>query len=382
MIIGVPKETFPGERRVALAPHVIASLKKDGHDVLLQAGAGAEAGFPDREFEEKGARIAAARPDVFANADVIAQIRGLGANRESGRADLELLRDKQIVAALLDPLTAPQSVRDLAEKKVTAFSLELVPRITRAQSMDVLSSQASIAGYKAVILAAGALPKIFPMIMTAAGTITAARVFVIGAAVAGLQAIATARRLGAIVQAYDVRAAAKEAVASLGGKFLEIHMPEGGAEDKGGYAKAQSEEFLKRQREMMTSVISTSDVVITTALIPGKPAPVLVTADMVKTMAPGSVVVDIAAERGGNCELTKADKTVIENGVTILGPTDLPSTVPHHSSQMYAKNMSTFLLHILQDGALRPDLDEEIVKETLVTKDGEIVHARVREALG
>jgi NAD(P) transhydrogenase subunit alpha len=381
MIIGVPIETYPGERRVALAPHVLASLKKGGHEVLLQAGAGVEAGFPDRGFEEKGARIAASRSELFATADVIAQVRGLGANREAGRADLDLLRENQIVAALLDPLSAPDSVRDLAQKRVTAFSLDLVPRISRAQSMDVLSSQASISGYKAVLIAAAALPKIFPMMMTAAGTISAAHVFVIGAAVAGLQAIATARRLGAVVQAYDVRAAAKEAVGSLGAKFVEIPMPEGEAEDKSGYAKAQGEEFLRRQREMMTSVVTASDVVITTALIPGRPAPVLLTADMVRQMPAGSVVVDLAAERGGNCELTKPGLTTVEHGVTIFGPTDLPSSVPHHSSQMYAKNMATFLLHILKDGALRADLDEEIVKETLVTKDGEIIHARVREAL-
>jgi len=381
MIIGVPKETFPGERRVALAPHVLASLKKAGHEVLLETGSGAEAGFPDKEFVERGARVAPSRAEVFAAADVIAQVRGLGSNREAGRADLELLREKQIVAALLDPLGAPECVRDLAQRKVTAFSLELVPRITRAQSMDVLSSQASIAGYKAVILAATVLPKIFPMMMTAAGTIAAAHVFIIGAAVAGLQAIATARRLGAVVQAYDVRAAAKEAVASLGAKFVEIPMPEGEAEDKGGYAKAQSDDFLRRQREMMTSIVAASDVVITTALIPGRPAPVLITGDMVKGMPPGSVIVDLAAERGGNCELTQPGETTIEHGVTILGPTDLPSSVPHHSSQMYGKNMATFLLHILKDGALRPDLDEEILKETLVTKDGEITHARVREAL-
>lgn len=382
MIIGVPKETFPGERRVALAPHVLAALKKAGHEVLLEAGAGVEAGFPDSAFEEKGARIAPTRAEVFASAEVIAQVRGLGTNREAGRNDLPLLREKQILVGLLDPLTAAESVRELSQRKVTAFGLELVPRITRAQSMDVLSSQASIAGYKAVILAATALPKIFPMMMTAAGTIAAAHVFVIGAAVAGLQAIATARRLGAVVQAYDVRAAAKEAVISLGAKFVEIPMPEGGAEDKGGYAKEQSDEFIRRQREMMTSVVAASDVVVTTALIPGKPAPVLITADMVKAMPPGSVIVDIAAERGGNCELTRPGETVVEHGVTILGPTDLPSTVPHHSSQMYGKNMATFLLHVLKDGALRADLDEEIVKETLVTKDGDITHARVRAALG
>jgi NAD(P) transhydrogenase subunit alpha len=381
MIIGVPKETFPGERRVALAPHVLASLKKAGHDVLLEAGAGASAGYPDREYEEKGARLAAKRAEVFATADVIAQVRGLGANREAGRSDLDLMREKQIVAGLLDPFAAPDSVRDLAQRKVTAFSMDLIPRITRAQSMDVLSSQASIAGYKAVLIAASALPKMLPMMMTAAGTISAAHVFVIGAAVAGLQAIATARRLGAVVQAYDVRTAAKEAVASLGGKFVEIPMPEGEAEDKGGYAKAQSEEFLRRQREMMTNVIAASDVVITTALIPGRPAPVLVTSDMVRRMRPGSIIVDLAAERGGNCELTKPSETIVVDGVTIFGPTDLPSSVPHHASQMYARNMSTFLLHLLTDGGLRPDLDEEIVKETLVTKDGEIVHARVREAL-
>lgn len=382
MMIGVPKETCPGERRVALTPHVIASLKKAGHEVLIEAGAGAAAGFPDGQYEEKGARVIATRSELFAQAEVIAQVRGPGANRHTETADLDLLREQQILTALLDPLTASESMRELAGKKVTAFSMELMPRITRAQSMDVLSSQASIAGYKAVLLAAAALPKIFPMMMTAAGTITPAHVFVIGAAVAGLQAIATARRLGAVVQAYDVRSAAKEAVASLGAKFLDIPLPVGDAEDKGGYAKAVGEDFLRRQRELMTAAVAASDVVITTALVPGRPAPVLVTAEMVRQMSPGAVIVDAAAERGGNCELTRPGETVVAHGVTIMGPTDLPASVPHHASQMYARNMTTFLLHILKDGGLRPDLDEEIVRETLVTRGGHIVHPRVRESAG
>ena len=298
-------------------------------------------------------------------------MRSPGAAGDAGRADIELLRSGQAVIGFSEPLAEPAAARTVAERGVSAFSMELIPRITRAQSMDALSSMATIAGYKAVLLAADALPRMFPMMMTAAGTITPARVFVIGAGVAGLQAIASARRLGARVEAYDVRPAVKEQVESLGANFVELPLETSESEDAGGYAKAQDESFYRRQRETMTRVVANCDVVVTTALIPGKTAPILVTAEMVAGMAPGSVVVDLAAERGGNCALTKGDEVVVSsNGVTILGPTNLTSTVPYHASQMYAKNVSTLLLHLTQGGELTLDLDDEITAGTLVSHEG------------
>ena len=382
MIVGVPKETFPGERRVALAPGALPALAKASLDVLVEASAGAAAGFPDAAFAEKGARIADSHAQLFAEADVVLQVRSPGAAGEAGRADAELLRAGQTVIGFSEPLGEPAAAQAVAERGVSAFSMELIPRITRAQSMDALSSMATIAGYKAVLLAADALPRMFPMMMTAAGTITPARVFVVGAGVAGLQAIASARRLGARVEAYDVRPAVKEQVESLGANFVELPLETSESEDAGGYAKAQDESFYRRQRETMTRVVANSDVVITTALVPGKTAPILVTEAMVAGMAPGSVVVDLAAERGGNCELTKGDEAVASaNGVTILGPTNLASTVPYHASQMYAKNISTLLLHLVKDGSLALDLDDEITAGTLVSHEGRVVHPRVRELL-
>ncbi len=372
MKIGVPVEQFPGERRVALVPASIAPLKKAGFDVLIERGAGERAGFPDAAYLDKGAEIAASRPDVFA-ADIVLQVRV---------GDVGLMRRGQVVIGMADPLGSPETVREIASSGVTAFALELIPRITRAQSMDVLSSMATISGYKAVLLAAETLPRMFPLLTTAAGTITPAHVFIVGVGVAGLQAIATARKLGAVVEAYDVRPAVKEQVQSVGAKFVELPLETGQAEDKGGYAKAQDEAFYQRQREMMARVVAANDVVITTAVVPGKKAPVLVTADMVRGMAPGSVVVDLAAERGGNCELTRADEIVVEKGVSILGPTNLPSTVPYHASQMYAKNITTFLLHLVKDGAVAIDPNDEITRDTLIAKDGEVVNVRVRQALG
>jgi NAD(P) transhydrogenase subunit alpha len=350
----------------------MAPLKKAGFDVLVERGAGARAGFPDRAYEEKGAQIAASRAEVF-GADVVLQVRA---------GDVARMRQGQVIVGMADPLGAPEAVRDIASRGVTAFALELIPRITRAQSMDVLSSMATIAGYKAVLLAANTLPRMFPLLTTAAGTVTPAHVFIIGVGVAGLQAIATARKLGAVVEAYDVRPAVKEQVQSVGAKFVELPLETGGAEDKGGYARAQDEAFYQRQRDMMARVVAGNDVVITTAVVPGKKAPVLVTADMVRGMAPGSVIVDLAAERGGNCELTRADEVVVEEGVTILGPTNLPSTVPYHASQMYAKNVTTFLLHLAKDGAVTLDPSDEIMRDTLIAHGGEVVNARVRQALG
>jgi NAD(P) transhydrogenase subunit alpha len=312
----------------------------------------------------------------------VPQVRSLGANLEAGRADLELVRPGQVLIGFAEPLSPTSAASDLAAKGATSIAIELLPRITRAQSMDALSSMATIAGYKAVLLAAGALPKMFPMFMTAAGTIKAARAFVMGAGVAGLQAIATSKRLGAVVSAYDVRPAVKEQVQSLGGKFIELELETSSSETKGGYAKAMDEEFYRRQRELMTTVIAESDVVITTAAVPGKKAPVLVTAEMVKGMAPGSVIVDLAAERGGNCELTQADQTVVKHGVTIIGPSNLPSTVPYHASQMYSKNIATLLAHLVKEGRLELDMEDEITREIVVTRDGEVVQPRVRELLG
>ena len=382
MIVGVPKETFPGERRVALIPAMLPALERAGIEVLVETGAGVAAGFPDDAFTEKGAKLASSRKELFEKARVIAQVRALGANPEAGRADLDLLRKDQVVVGICEPLSEPQAARDLAKRGVTLLAMELMPRITRAQSMDVLSSMATIAGYKAVLLAADQLPRMFPMMMTAAGTLAAARVFIVGAGVAGLQAIATARKLGAVVKAYDVRPAVKEQVQSLGAKFVEMELDAGESEDSGGYAKAMGEEFYRRQREMMMQVVAANDVVITTAAVPGKKAPVLVTRAMVEGMHPGSVVVDLAAERGGNCELTRPGEKVVHQGVTILGPLNIPAAVPYHASQMYAKNLSTFLLHLTRDGELVLDAEDEITAGTLVTRDGDVVHPRVREALG
>ena len=382
MIVGVPKETYPGERRVALVPAVIATMVKAKLEVLIEKGAGVEAGFLDDSYGEQGAKVVGERRDLFSWADVIVQVRGLGANPEAGSSDLDLMRPGQVIIGLLDPLGNPEAARELSAEEVTAFALELVPRISRAQSMDVLSSMATIAGYKAVLLAASSLPKMYPMMMTAAGTITPAKVFVVGAGVAGLQAIATARRLGAVVQAYDVRPAVKDQVQSLGAKFIELELETETAEGAGGYAKAMDEDFYRRQRELMTKVLAESDVVITTAAVPGKKSPVLVTKEMVGAMRHGSVIVDLAAEGGGNCELTKPGEEVISDGVTILGPLNLPSTIPYHASQMYARNLTSFLQNLVKDGEVNLSLEDQIVKESLLTHQGEVTNARVRDLLG
>jgi NAD(P) transhydrogenase subunit alpha len=380
VIIGVPKETFPGEQRVALVPNAVRGLSRLGAGVLIESGAGMAAGFPDPAYAEAAAGVATSRDEVFLSSDVIVQVRAGAANASAGQDDIGRLREGQFLVAHCDPLSDPQAMQSLAGRKAVVFAMELVPRITRAQSMDVLSSMATISGYKAVLLAATQLPQMFPMMMTAAGTLKPARVFIVGAGVAGLQAIASARRLGAVVSAYDVRPAVKEQVESLGAKFVEMALE--GAEGKGGYAKEMGEEFYRRQRELMLGVVAQSDVVVTTALIPGKKAPVLVTAEMVHAMPPGSVLVDLAAERGGNCELTRPGETVTVNGVTILGPLNLPSTVPNHASQMYSNNVVSFLKLLLKDGKLVLDLTDEVVAGTLLTRGGQLVHPMVREAGG
>jgi NAD(P) transhydrogenase subunit alpha len=379
VIIGVPKESYPGERRVALVPLVVPNLLKAGLEVVIETSAGVEAGYPDALYIEKGAKILPDRAALFAKADIVVQVLCYGSNDVTGKADLPLMRRGQILIGFLRPLGSDEVIQQIAQTGVTSFSVELMPRTTRAQSMDTLSSMGTICGYKAVLIAADTLPRIFPMMTTAAGTITPARVLVIGAGVAGLQSIATARRLGAVVSAYDLRPASKEQVQSLGGRFVELPIEAKDAQDARGYGTAQDESFYAKQRELLTRVVAESDVVITTAVVPGKKAPVLVTADMVKGMAPGSVIFDLASERGGNCELTQSGKTIVAHGVTIIGRINIATEVPYHASQMYARNVTAFLLHLVKDGKLQINLEDEITRETLLTRDGEIVNQRVRE---
>jgi proton-translocating NAD(P)+ transhydrogenase subunit alpha len=377
MIVGVPVETFPTEKRVAIVPSVVSTLSKAGIKTIIERGAGVKAGYPDSEYQEHGATIAADRDALFSEAEVIVGFHGI-----QDTNGVNSFRSGQIFIGLLDPLGSPQPFAQLASKGVSAFALELLPRISRAQSMDALSSMATIAGYKAVLLAADSVRKMFPMMITAAGTVTPARVFVIGAGVAGLQAIATARRLGAIVQSYDVRPAVKEQVESLGAQFVELELDTKQAEGAGGYAKAMDEEFYRKQRQMMSKVLGESDVAISTAAIPGKKAPILITAEMVKGMKEGSVIVDLAAETGGNCELTKPGETIEAHGVKILGPVNLPSSIPYHASQMYSRNISAFLQLIVKNGELNLDLEDQIIREALVVHNKEVINPRVRELLG
>jgi NAD(P) transhydrogenase subunit alpha len=379
VIVGVAKESYPGERRVALVPVVIPNLAKAGLEVVVESGAGEAAGYPDSVYVEKGAKIMPDRAAVFSAADVIVQVLCYGSNDVTGKADLPLLRRGQALIGFLRPMGSAEIVQQIAQAGVTSFSVELMPRTTRAQSMDALSSMGTICGYKAVLLAAETSLRIFPMMTTAAGTITPARVFVIGAGVAGLQAIATARRLGAVSSAYDMRPAAKEQVQSLGGRFVELPIEAQNAQDARGYGTAQDETFYARQRELLTRVVAESDVVITAAVIPGKKSPVLITADMVKGMALGSVIVDLASERGGNCELTRTGETVKDHGVVIIGAINLASSVPYHASQMYARNVTTFLLYLVKDGKLQLNMQDEIIRETMVTHGGEVVNTRVRD---
>jgi NAD(P) transhydrogenase subunit alpha len=380
MLLGAGRETWPGERRVALVPALLPGLKKAGLDVVVEAGAGASAGFADAEYREKGATVAS-REEV-AKADILLQVRSLSGRKDGPPPGLDLVRAGQTVIGFLDPLGEPSGIAALNARGAAALAMELVPRITRAQSMDALSSTANIVGYKAVLLAAETLPRMFPMLMTAAGTVASARVFVVGAGVAGLSAIATARRLGATVEAYDVRPAVKEQVLSLGAKFVELPLEAGGAEGQGGYAREMDEAFYRKQRETMARVVAGSDVVITAAAVPGRKSPVLVTNDMVDAMRAGSVIVDIAAEQGGNCEATVPGENVTRGGVTVMGPLNLASTVPFHASQLYAKNAVTLVLSLLKSGALVLDPADEIVRETLVIRGGEVLQPRVREALG
>jgi NAD(P) transhydrogenase subunit alpha len=365
MIVGVPRETVAGERRVALVPDLVPKLVKAGLDVVVEPGAGAEAGYPDAAYAEKGARLEA---DALARADVLLKVQPPTAD-ETGR-----IRERATLIGFLQPYRGPDAIRPLAARQVTAFAMELMPRITRAQSMDALSAMSTVAGYKGALIAASRLPKFFPLLMTAAGTLTPAKVFVIGAGVAGLQAIGTSKRLGAVVEAYDTRPVVKEQVESLGAKFVELGLETADAEAKTGYAKAQSDEFYRRQQEAMGRFIAAADAVIPTALVPGKRAPVLVTEEMVRGMRPGSVIVDLAAEQGGNCALTEPGREVVRHGVVIMGPLNLPSTLAFHSSQMYARTVSNYLTHLLKDGQIQLDLNDELTRGPLVTHRGEIVH--------
>jgi NAD(P) transhydrogenase subunit alpha len=375
MKIAVPRETVPGERRVALIPEAAATLVKAGLEVLVEAGAGAGAFHADAAFEKAGARIVPDAATLYGQADVLLKVQ------KPTLEEADRLREGAVLVAFLQALGSPDLVQRLAARRITSFGMEQVPRISRAQKMDALSSQANIAGYKAVLIAAESLAKFFPMLMTAAGTVFAARVLVIGAGVAGLQAIATARRLGAQVWGYDVRAAVKEQVESLGAKFLAFDLGIADAEDKGGYAKALSPEAARRQQEMLAEKTKDFDVVVTTALVPGRPAPRLVNKDTVAGMRPGSVIVDLAAEAGGNCELTKPDAVVVEHGVTIHGPTNLPGTMPVHASQLYARNVTELLNEFVKKGALALDFEDEIIKGTCVTHDGRIVNDAVQAAV-
>jgi NAD(P) transhydrogenase subunit alpha len=373
MIVSILKETAPGERRVALVPELVSKLTAAGLEVHVQFGAGVEAGFGDKAYEEKGALLAA---DVLAEADVLLKVRPPTAE------EIAKLREASVFIGLLEPYTSEAQIRLLGARKVTSFAMELMPRIARAQPMDALSPMSTVAGYKAVLLAANRLSKFFPLLMTAAGTITPARVFVIGAGVAGLEAIGTAKRLGAVVEAYDTRPAVKEEVQSVGAKFVELSLDTKDAEEKGGYARAESPEFYMKQQEMMVEHLAAADVVITAALVRGRHAPILITEDMVRGMRPGSVIVDLASVQGGNCVLTQADREVVRHGVTILGPTNLPSTMPFHSSQMYARTVTNFLMHLLQDGKIRLDLNDEMTRATLVTHQGEIVSEALKAIFG
>jgi len=379
MKIAIAKEVEVGERRVALVPDVVARLIKQGLEIWVEAGAGERAFFPNAAYEAAGATLISDPVKLWGEADVVLKV-GFPQEREDGQLEIDLLQEGSVLIGCLNPLGNPTLVQRLAARKVTAFSMELVPRTSRAQSMDALSSQAGVAGYQAVLIAAAALPKFFPMLTTAAGTIAPAKVFVLGAGVAGLQAIATARRLGAVVEAFDIRPAVKEEVQSLGARFVEVPLEEDTVAE-GGYAKEVSEVAKQRTQAVIAEHIKQSDVVITTAQVPGKKAPLLVTEEMVAQMKAGSVVVDLAPEQGGNCACTEAGKDVVWQGVTIIGPMNLPSSVPIHASQMYAKNIATLVQYLIKDGALQLDFTDDIVNSTCVTHEGTIRNERVRNAL-
>jgi NAD(P) transhydrogenase subunit alpha len=380
MIVGVPAESLPDEHRVALIPAMVPTLMETGLEVLVEEGAGESAGFPDNEYQEQGARLESDRSRLFSSADLLLKVHNL--TTEAGVDEMEMIRSGQVLLGLLNPLGNSAAIEQLAANGTTSFALEFLPRISRAQSMDALTSMAMMAGYKASLMAANTVKRMYPMMMTAAGTITPARVFVIGAGVAGLEAIATSHRLGAVVQAYDVRPAVKEQVESLGAKFVELELDTEEAEGSGGYAQVMDEDFYRRQRELLAQVVGQCDVVITTALIPGAKAPMLITREAVEGMSPGSVIIDLAAEGGGNCELTQAGETLEAHGVTIMGPINLASALPYHASQMYSKNLTAFVQNLIQEGEIHLNQEDPIIADTLLTHQGEIVNPRLRERLG
>lgn len=379
MKVGIPKEVTEGETRVALVPSMVSALSKGGHEVLVEKGAGSKCSFSDAQYESAGAKIAANAKELYASADLIIKVQPLLA-KSGGGHEADLLRDGSMLIGFLAPLDHPETIRKLAKKKVTAFAMEFVPRITRAQSMDALSSQATVAGYKAVLLAAAHLGRFFPLLMTAAGTIPPATVLILGAGVAGLQAIATAKRLGAKVEAFDPRAAVREQVMSLGAQFVEMEMPED-VETAGGYAKEQSEEFLRKEQEAIGARLPKVEVVITTAQIFGKRAPILMTEAMVKTMPPGGIIIDLAAAQGGNCELTEPGKMVEKHGIHIFGAVNLAATVPVHASQMYSKNVTNLFRHLFKAEDQKLDFEDEITRGACLTRDGEITNELVKNAL-
>lgn len=384
MKIGIPKESYPDEQRVSLIPAVLPRLAQAGFTILVQKDAGKLAGYPDEDYLAKGAVIVPERRSLLGQSDFIFLVHALDEEGRINPDDLEMMHPGQILISLLNPLAAPDNAAALAAASVDAFALELIPRIARAQSMDVLSSMATIAGYKAMILAADHLPRVFPLMMTAAGTVLPAKVFVIGAGVAGLQAIATARRLGAVVQAWDVRPAAREQVQSLGASFVEFPMTTEDAETASGYARTMDDAFYVRQREMMTPVVLESNVLVTSAAVFGSRAPILITEAMVQRMQPGAVIVDLVGEQGGNCELTESCKIISRHDVTIIAPANLPSKVPYHASQMFANNLANFVLHLTGQGKTSPaafNLEDQIVRETMITRGGEVVHPVVKKLL-
>ena len=381
MIVAIPKETFPGENRVALAPADVAALVKAGVEIAVESGAGVGALHKDEAYISQGAKVEDTRARLLSRADTVLMVRGPGADPDFPQSDLDALRPGAALIGFLEPLAEPEWMKSLAGRNLTLFAMDLIPRVTRAQQMDSLSSMATLAGYKAVLLAAQAAPRMFPLMMTAAGTLTPAKVLVIGAGVAGLQAIATARGLGAVVEAYDLRPAVKEQVESLGARFVELDLKADDAETSGGYASEQSDDFYRLQRELLAAHLAKSDVVITTAAVPGKRAPILISRDIFENLRPGSVVVDLAAEKGGNCSLTKPGEQRVVDGVTVIGPINLPSQVPLHASQMYSKNITTFLRFLLQDGGLNVDTSDEIIQGSLVAHGGRLVNPAVLKAL-
>ena len=380
MLIAVPKEIAHGENRVALTPEVVSKLIKKGFEVIVESNAGLKAGFTNEQYEKAGGKIVQSAKEIFENGEIILKVHRPQVNEELAKHELDMMKEGQLLISFMYALHYPQDAVKCSEKKVNVIAMDMIPRTTLAQRMDALSSQANIAGYKSVILCANHLGKIFPMMMTAAGTIQPARVVIMGAGVAGLSALGTAKRLGAIVEVSDIRPTVKEEVESLGGRFIEVETTEN-MQDERGYAKQASEEFLRKQKEVIFKHVTNADIVITTALVPGKKAPILVTEEMIRNMRPNSVVLDMATEFGGNCELSENKKTVVKHNVTIIGEPNLPSLVPYHASDMYAKNLLNLIEYASKDGKFNHNMDDEIIKGSTIVKDGQIVNDRIKQVL-